>query len=268
VTGWLHHRRCPEWITRHFALDLDARDERRMRRHLVRCDSCRALYETQMLLEGEGAEAASHRRDRLSRTLFGAGGPRRRTRRAWAWPAAAALATLLLVLVLPRVLQQPRFRSKGALDSDESRFVSVTVYARADGKLVRVGRTVASGQPMAFAYSNRSKQRYDRLLLFAIDERYQVYWYYPAWTDPGQTPGAVPIRTGDGIELPEQVSHDYGGSHLRLFALFTRRRDLTVRTVEQAAQQLRRRGAAIQKLERFPIEGTGQHSVALEVEAP
>jgi hypothetical protein len=263
MIGWLAHGRCPGWIARHFAGELGAPDERRMRRHLSRCDACRALYDVQLLLEGDDPDA---RRDRLARALF-TGPPRPDRRRVLSWSVAgAAAAALLLVLVLPRLLDEPGPRIKGGDGRDQGRFVSIAVYSRGDdGELARVRGVVGNRRPLAFAYTNRSKQRLDRLLLFGVDDANEVYWFYPAWTDPDKNPSAVPVRVGDGVELSEEVTHDYTGSRLRLFALFSRRRDLRVREVEVLVKQLARRGVQVHTLERFPLEGAGQHSLLFDI---
>ena len=267
MIGWLDHRRCPRWIALHFGRALPRGAERRMRRHLTACAGCRDLYDTQLLLEGEGDGAAAEQRDRLARALFDpptSAAPRRRL----VLVGAAAAALLLLAVVVPRLARPPGFVAKGGGEGDGSRFVSVAVYARQRGELERVRRRLAPSQGLAFAYSNGGPRRFDRLLLFAVDERHEVYWYYPAWTDPRANPAAVPVRQGSGIELPDEVRHRYGGSRLRIFALFTRRRDLTVRQVEAAVDRLRRKGVPVVDLERFPLEGTAQHTLPLEVSAP
>jgi hypothetical protein len=266
MIGWIAHGRCAGWIARHFAGDLDAGDERHMRRHLARCDACRALYDLQLLAEGDDPDA---RRERLARALFAAPAapPRPSRRRALAWSAAGAAAgALLLILVVPRLLDQPGLRPKGGAGRDAGRFVSVAVYRRGDdGRLTRARGVVENRRPLAFAYTNRSRDHLDRLLLFGVDDANEVYWFYPAWTDPEQNPAAIPVRAGDGIELPDEVTHDYTGTRLRLFALFTRRRDLRVREVEVAVKQLALRGVQVHRMERFPLEGTGQHSLLLEI---
>jgi len=267
MIGWLDHWRCPRWIALHFGRALPRTAERRMRRHLADCAGCRDLYDTQLLLEGEGQPAAAERRERLARALLdppARNAPRRRLVLA----GATAAALLLLAVVVPRLARPPGFVAKGGSEGDGSRYVSVAVYARQRGTLERVRRRVAPRQGLAFAYSNGSPRRFDRLLLFAVDERHEIYWYYPAWTDPRSNPAAVPIRQGSGIELPDEVTHRYGGSRLRIFALFSRRRDLTVRQVEAIADRLRREGVAVVDLERFPLEGTAQHTLLLEVSSP
>ncbi len=263
---WLAHRAAPRAIHDHFQGGLSPRRERALRAHLVECGLCRALYDCELLLEGEGAEAARARRRRLGSALFPeAPVSARLPRRVFALAAAAA-AVLLAVLWLRPPEREPR--EKGGL-MDGSRRVSLAVYVRGARGLVPARDELESGQPLAFAYSNEAAEGYDRLLLFAVDETWSVYWFYPAWTDPQAAPaGGYPILRGADLELPDQVAHRYEGSRVWLVALFTRRHELGVREVEAAVEAMRRRGERPDGLAHFPLAGTGQHILSLRVRRP
>lgn len=263
---WLAHRAAPAAIHDHFQAGLSPRRERALRAHLVECGLCRALYDCELLLEGEGAEAARTRRRRLGASLFPEAAARARVpRRAFALAAAVAVV-LLAVLWLRPPQREPR--EKGGL-MDGSRRVSVSIYRRGARGLVPAREAIESGQPLAFAYSNEAAEGYDRLLLFALDESWSVYWFYPAWTDPRAVPtGGFPIQRGADHELPDQVAHRYEGSRLFIVALFTRRHELGVREVEAAVEELRRRGERLERLAHFPLAGTGQHILSLRVRRP
>jgi hypothetical protein len=275
------HARARRWLGLHFERQLDPERETRLRRHLAGCVECRSLYMALAL-----PETAQERHRRLEASLFGpdrAATERRTTpsssgSRVLAWSAAAAAAVVVLaVLVLPPLLRgtrQTEFRARGALTSSEepsaSRFVSITVYRHPEqGAIepVQNGDAIARGDRLAFAYTNRSEEGFDRLLLFGMDERHVVYWFYPAWTDPEQAPPrAVPIQRRHGVELPEEVAHDYEGSSLRLFALFfSKGRNLDVQTIETIVRQLKENRVRVESLRRFPLRETGQHTILLRV---
>lgn len=241
--GWLTlaltHARTRRWLGLHFERQLGPDREARLRRHMARCVECRSLYMALALARGPETTRQRHQRIRDS--------------------------------------GQPEFRERGSLTSGEdpagaSRFVSISVYrlpAHEQGALqpVRHGGAISRGDRLAFAYTNRSEEGFDRLLLFGVDEQHVVYWFYPAWTDPEQlTPRAVSIRHGRGVELPEEVAHDYEGSSLRLFALFfSGSRDLSVRSIEAVVQQLKERKVHVKRLQHFPLQETGQHTILLRV---
>ena len=92
------------------------------------------------------------------------------------------------------------FAARGTLPKSDDASVSVYRYQATGSELVstHVGRS----DELSFAYTNRAGFRY--LLVFAVDERGSVFWYYPAWTDASATPSALPITTSTAlVELPE-----------------------------------------------------------------
>jgi hypothetical protein len=109
-----------------------------------------------------------------------------------------------------------------------------------------------------FAYRNDKGFRY--LAVFGVDENHEVFWYYPAWTDPKAAPQAVAIaKTSTLVELPDAVSHELSGRKLRLFAVFSDA-SRSVRQFEERVKSLdSARGGPL-----FP--GTFELELPLEVE--
>jgi hypothetical protein len=267
-----HHRR----LVHYFAGELAPDEARRLFAHLRRCDACRAAQLALSLADGEGAEGAAARHQRLERALLGApeSSPRaaRRPALAWGLGALGALATaaLLLLVLGPQLGEEAAFRAKGGEVDGGERTALLYVYRVApDGGYRRVKGRVRSGEPLAFAYSNTAADPEaalpDRLLVFGMDEHYTVYWFCPVWRDAKQNPGPCPIRRGRGLELPRQVAHEIEGRALRLFGVFSRRRDLTVRRVEALIARVKKSGRGLRALERLPLEGTVQWTRLLEV---
>jgi hypothetical protein len=88
------------------------------------------------------------------------------------------------------------------------------------GRAAPAGDRLAPGDALVLAYSNPGPV-YDHLMVFAVDQRYRVHWFYPAFERPGDDPAAIAIERGRaGVELGEQISHDYAPGKLRVFALF------------------------------------------------
>jgi len=144
--------------------------------------------------------------------------------------------------------------------------VSISVFEhRSETQYRPVTGAVARRATLAFTYTNQSDERFDHLLLFGVDEHFTVYWFYPAWTDPSTTPTAYPISTGSNVRLPDDVTHQYATDRLRVFALFTRQRSLSVRDVERLIQRIRKRGASLVEFDRLPLSYTGQHSLLLRI---
>jgi len=256
-------------ITLGFQGSLRGAEQQRFFRHLETCMECHALFSAQLWAEEAEPGFEDRRHRRMERSLFGAAEERPSGRLLTGRRLAFAGAVCAVVLALLVLRPDKPFRVKAAGEDDYSRHVSIAVYQRtAGGELTPVERTISGRAALAFAYTNTSHFRPDHLLLFGVDEHFNVYWYYPAWTDPGKNPTAHPILRGTGIELDEQVRHRYQGRWLRVFALFTRRGDLTVKEIERVTEAMSRSGQRVQDLTRFPMAQTGQHTLLLRVRPP
>jgi len=230
-----------------------------MRDHLEGCADCRRYYERHLLLAALDPSAPSAK-ERLGRGL-GLDAAR------GVWPAlpasavaAAALCALCgLVFVVWRAVPSAdrEFAARsGAVVTPSAELV---VYRLARGGVPeRVERRIGRDDELLFAYTNPEGFRY--LLVFGVDERGQVYWYHPAWTDPSHTPAAVPIRPGpDLVELPEAVHHELEGRRLRLYAIFSESRP----TVRELEDRVKSQGTAAPGV---LLPGTFQRELLVEVE--
>ena len=238
-----------------------------MRQHMAGCEECRVLYAALALAQGGESTAQRHRR--LEAALFGpadeAPAPSL-TRRLAPWAGAAAALAVVLVLALPMLSRSP-YDARSAGGDESSRFVSVSCYQHLSADQYQpVKDAISRRGALAFSYTNHSREGFDRLLLFGVDDRFTVYWFYPAWTDPARTPTAYPIRGGADQRLPDEVTHQYAGQWLRVFALFTLDRSLSVQDVEQAVQRAQNHDASLRELDRIPLDHTGQHTFMLRIE--
>jgi hypothetical protein len=103
-----------------------------------------------------------------------------------------------------------------------------------------VGAVVRAGDGLAFSYRNPPDTRATHLLVFAVDQRGRIYWFWPAWTDAASDPQALAVPAGDApVELAEAVRHPLPPGRLTVHALFARR-PYRVREIEAAvvAQEL------------------------------
>jgi hypothetical protein len=224
-----HERRL---IDRHFAGRIRPRDELRLREHLFGCASCRRYYERHQLFAKLDPSALPDQ-ERMGLAL----GLRRSARvppqTVWLVAAVAAACIAFLLLRPPDSAQE--FAARGVASEPH-----VWVYlVPAHGKPVELGTVMAPSDELAFAYDNPRES--GRLLIFGIDEHRHVYWYHPAWGDPGSTPVAVPIGAGRR-ELPEAVAHELDGAELTLHAVFTDEA-VSVREVERELDAYTNRAA-------------------------
>ena len=230
-------------VDRHFAARITPGDESALRAHLPGCDPCRARYERHLLRE----QLVYGRTRMAERLAVGLGvGPApaapawhpARPRRSWMFATATAAACLAL-LVHARIGRAPRGEY-----AERAEFAARGPAPAALGPALEIYRVTEHGSPeasegwmsargeLAFAYRNRTG--FSRLMVFGVDDRGDIYWFHPAWTDALQDPTAVPVAAGEGpFELPEAIHHDVRGSRLRVVALFTNA-PVPVRAVEQA----------------------------------
>jgi hypothetical protein len=218
--------RCKErrLVDRHFELRLDAAGERRLREHLSDCAACRRYYERWQLFE-KLDPAASDPQERLAFALGLRRSAMRRWRRpAWALPAALVAAAACVALLVMRPRPAPEFQARGIVA--EPRISAYRVLP--NGKSSVLGDSMRANDELAFAYDNT--RRATRLMIFGVDDRQHVYWYFPAWVDPAKSPVAVSITVGRH-ELPEAVAQHLEVGTLTLYAVFTDKAT-TVRDVE------------------------------------
>jgi len=223
-------------IDRHFAGRISVADERRMRTHLADCADCQSYYERHLVLAEIDPEALTTEQ----RIASGLGLSPRRASPLLPVYAGVSLAVCGLVLLLfapwkGHDADAGVFSARGAALTPAP--AELVVYrAQAGGAPERVERSIKRSDELMFAYRNDKGFRY--LLVFAVDESKQIYWYYPGWSDPNTTPDAVSIdKASKLVELPDAVSHELTGRKLRMFAVFSDT-SRSVRDIEERVKSL------------------------------
>jgi hypothetical protein len=242
------------------------------------CARCRDRYDRQLLLERSLPDGPQRRDQRLWEAIVasaiapaapasGASGFRSWRSRGGAAVLIAGLAATILIarppahprsgprepvprgsLAAPQVL--PTFYLYRAVRAHQTEPVTDRI-GRADGVLV--------------AYSNPSADL-DYLLLFAVDGRGEIYWYYPAYDRLGDDPTAIPIRTqARGVELGEEVRHTFQPGELRMFGLFLPRPRGVLEIEDLVHRQLAALGGDVRALSRIDIPEGEQASFLIEV---
>jgi hypothetical protein len=201
----------------------------------------------------------------------------RRSRRAlWAAVAAGLLVAILVPVFLlvrdrapaPATDDQFRARSAGGRDAGADRWVAIKAfYVDARGEPRRIAdRLPTENQGLLFAYSSTGPRPFPYLMIFAVDEEAQVYWFYPAFEDRDTDPTSVRLdRTGSDIELPFKIKHSFSGARLAIFGLFTRE-PLRVSRIERLFRDLGRQKWNINATERLPLSGSAQHVQRVRIE--
>jgi hypothetical protein len=158
------------------------------------------------------------------------------------------------------------FRPKSAGELAGDREVGLEVYLlhAADGEPRRlVGGRLPRGAGLLFAYRNESARRH--LMIFAVDGRGEVYWFYPAHERAGSDPRSIEIASGTGaVELPDVVEHDLAPGPIAIYALFTARAQ-SVSAIEAVVGSALGAGWDPRRPPRLPIAGSAQQVLAAEV---
>jgi hypothetical protein len=229
-------------VDEHFGGGAGAAIDRRMWRHLRRCQSCLGRYRSRALLETLEPDGAERARRRLGQAVFA---PRRRARAPLFALGLAVAAAAVLLLVLPDRLLNGGFQPRGETATESATppgAAGLVVFripspGRQGPPAERVGAVIRGGDGLAFSYLNPPEVGATHLMVFAVDGAGRVYWFWPEWRSAGDNPTALPIQTSaTPIELPEGVRHDLPPGPLTLYALFARRPHqlFNVRQVEAA----------------------------------
>jgi hypothetical protein len=226
-------------VDEHFGGGAGPGVDRRMWRHLRRCQPCRGRYRSRALLETLESDDAESARRRLGKAVFA---ERPRPRPAfWAMGLAVAAAAILL-LVLPQRLLDGGFRARGGQEDGEGGesggpgllVFRIPSLGRQGQPAERVGAVIRGGDGLAFSYRNPPEVAATHLMVFAVDGARRVYWFWPEWRSVADNPSALPIQaSASEVELPEGVRHDLPAGPLTLYALFAHRAH-DVRQVEAA----------------------------------
>jgi len=205
----------------------------RVASHLESCSRCRSYFAQREVLARLDPKAASAK-ERIARSAGVEVPSASRAPLFGALATAGALAGLLVV-VGDVGDDTAGFTARGSGRAAEVATQSdahVRVFRITGSESVPIGDEIAVDDELAFAYRNPSAKSH--LMIFAVDDRREVFWYHPAWTDPDADPTAITVAPGEGFrELTEAVRHDLRpAKSLRIYALFTDA-PTTVRAVER-----------------------------------
>ena len=168
--------------------------------------------------------------------------PTRRPSR-WIAPvgAFAAAAMLLLVIVGERRSNAPseQFRAKSAAGSHtQNEWSGIQAYAVENQIPTRMTATLRKNAGLLFSYTNLQKSPFSYLMVFAVNDKGNIYWFYPAYQNSQTNPQSIPIEhASTPVELNDVVQHDYTIGPLTIYGLFSVN-PLTVSRVEQQISQL------------------------------
>jgi anti-sigma factor RsiW len=213
--------------------------------HLAGCPACARLHAHLLSTSRALAQAGRPPADAtfVAGVMERVAGPSRHPARLWRLLPVAALAAGVGVGLWGGELREARpeapagFTARGGPVEGLSRRVGVEVFlhpgSAAQGRrALRAGDTLAPGDGLSFVLTQRSGVAL-HAMLFAVDARGQVHWFYPAWVEPEDNPLALSLSSAHQVlSLPEGVTPEgLAEGPLEVVALFTPQPH-TVREVE------------------------------------
>jgi len=139
---------------------------------------------------------------------------------------AGALATVAALVLWLRPADEFRVKSaSGGDDRAADRWAGVQVYhVDGSGKPQRLGDHLSGREGLLFSYTNLGPRPFESLMIFAVDARGEVRWFYPAYDSRGTNPASVPIKRGEAeVALSDAVYHDLPAGPLVLYGVFSHR---------------------------------------------
>lgn len=247
---------------------LDPEPAAALRAHLDRCASCRARHASMLAMarnlapdagEFEDAHLVGDVMQAIRTAKVRSRAPRVIGRWLWAPILAASAAAVLLIAKPFSPDRQDGFAVRGGMAASPDRWVSIEIFRASGAGYRRVIDRIAPQDALAFAYSNRGDEGYRHLMIFAVDETGEIFWYYPAQPGPG-----VSITKTAHADLPDEIRHRLRPGRLRVFAVFSKE-TRAFAEVEEALRRELRAGRTLERLERLGLPGTGQQSFLLTV---
>ena len=183
---------------------------------------------------------------------------------SFVWVPLAAGMLAAFVLAWPYFAPDKGFHVRGGAEDSFNRWISLKIFRATPQGYQPVLDRVQSDDRLAFAYSNRSEQ-FNYLMVFGVDDKGRVFWYFPAHLNPDGNPQSIPIEhTQETVDLPDDVRHKLQPGFIRIFSLFSVE-PLDVQSIEtQIAQEMKEADGLFQVF-RLQIEGVGQQSFFLRI---
>jgi hypothetical protein len=141
--------------------------------------------------------------------------------------AAAALVVLVFVAPFGRRSNfespsefQARAANPGA--SEAARWAGIRIFrVSGDALPVRVKNQITLGDGLVFSYTNLGARPFEYLMIFAVDARGSVRWFYPAYECARSDPTAFGIARAAEATLPELIHQDFEPGDVSVYALFS-----------------------------------------------
>ncbi len=139
--------------------------------------------------------------------------------------AACSLLALALITFGRVSDEATEFQAKRAdvTGNARERWIGLTAYRiSTDGVPSPLGDTMDAGDGLLFSYTNLGQSPFQYLMVFAVDEEGEIFWYYPAYMAEGTNPVSIPIRPGVlNFELTDKVVHSFREGSISIVGLFS-----------------------------------------------
>ena len=252
------------------AEDLSTEKVTALKKHLQSCATCQQLhkeveqardelaqrFDTADFVSSVQAQVISNQKQGSTRLL-----------RLAFLPAGLLLGLILMWTAYVDSPSPYGTKSASSASSDDQNKVGLRIYRVDSGQVSKLAGQMKSRDELLFAYSNLGPRPYAYLMIFAVDSKGEVYWFYPAYSKVGTDPKSLKIlQNVTSIELPEKIRHDFEPGPIHICALFTRTPWLVSQIEQKVSAQLRNRPASDFKTIRFEIEDAKQILMKVQVD--
>ena len=188
----------------------------------------------------------------------------------------AAAAAVALIVVTGTLLTLPSPKTDRGMtgitargrDSTLDDWVSLELYRRDEQdrevRYLPIGDRIPPSAAVAVAYRDRSTDPFAYLMVFAVDHKGGIHWYYPAFSDDRENPVSITTPRTRQATLPDEVVHRLPEGPLTFFGLFSQT-PLSVGEVESEVNRQLDARRDPGRIGRLNFEGCGQWSKSVTV---
>jgi len=232
------------------AIDSELEESASLRRTLEELESLRSLLAAPAP-ELESVDLAARVQNTLRRpaaatdvrTPLAAPFSRRSRVAALGFALAAALGAVAFVAQRSGGPDEFRAKSNASPELEARRWAGVRAYrVVGQNSPEPLGATLSTSDGLVFSYTNLGTHAFRYLMIFGVDAKDDVRWFYPVYMTAEENPESVPIERGRAnVALGDVVQQDFAEGPLALYALFSEERT-DVQTIERWVRSHGRHG--------------------------
>ncbi len=160
---------------------------------------------------------------------------------------------------------QFRVKASGKISHKRDKWVGISAFhIGADNVPRSLNEQMHRDDALLLSYTNLGDEPFSFMMIFAVNNAGDIFWYYPAYLDERTDPTGIPIRQGvRNVELFEKIQHKLSPGPLNIYGLFTDQ-PLSVATIEELIGNSKEPENDLH-IGRLPIEDSGQYLIKTSI---